>query len=136
MSLKAFKKWYEDQKDTVEFKVEHNKNEFAIELNRLMEDQGIKRIDLAARIERTPAYMTKVLRGDANLTIDTMTRFADAVGAELCLHLSPIGATTRWFDVFGANEEPKRSDEDEQVVNESVLAWVESSHREAGIAAH
>jgi transcriptional regulator with XRE-family HTH domain len=63
--------------------------EFTEELCRCMATQGITRADLARRMNVSPAFITRVLRGDCNFTIETMTKLARAVGSELRLHLEP-----------------------------------------------
>jgi transcriptional regulator with XRE-family HTH domain len=63
-----------------------------------MGERKISRSALAARIGHSPAYVTKVLRGDANFTAATMTKLARAMGAEVRIHLAPIGSRTTWFD--------------------------------------
>lgn len=62
---------------------------FTEELHRLAVDAGLTRTELARRLEVSPAYITKVFRGDVNFTIETMVRLARAVGAEVQIHLRP-----------------------------------------------
>ena len=38
----------------------------------VMEEQGISRDELAKRLGKTPAFVTKLLRGDNNLTLRTL----------------------------------------------------------------
>jgi transcriptional regulator with XRE-family HTH domain len=45
-----------------------------------MERQGVTRSELARRLNVTPAYVTKLLRGHANLTVGTMAKVAFALG--------------------------------------------------------
>jgi transcriptional regulator with XRE-family HTH domain len=54
--------------------------QFTDELNRSMVAQGISRAELARRIGASPAYVTKIMRGDANLTLASMVKLAGAVG--------------------------------------------------------
>lgn len=126
MSLKAFKKWRKERKDSVGFKVEHNKNGFAIELECFMRRKNIKRVDLAERAGFTPAYVTKVLRGDANFTIESMTKLASAVDAELCLHLAPVGMTSHWFDSYVNTESAYavRSEEQRKNIDVAIHSWL------------
>lgn len=72
--------------------------EFTEELSRWMGEKRISRSALAAKIGHSPAYVTKVLRGDANFTAATMTKLARAMGAEVRIHLAPIGSRTTWYD--------------------------------------
>ncbi|HEV2852671.1 MAG TPA: helix-turn-helix transcriptional regulator [Thermoanaerobaculia bacterium] len=79
--------------------------EFTEELSRWMTERKISRSALAAKIGHSPAYVTKVLRGDANFTAATMTKLARAVGAEVRVHLAPTGSRTAWYDQHAAETE-------------------------------
>lgn len=46
----------------------------------------------------SPAYVTKVLSGSENFTIETMTKLALAVGGKVRVHIADIDADTRWLD--------------------------------------
>ncbi len=54
-----------------------------------MERHGISRAELARRIGRSPAYVTKILRGTTNFTLETMTRVSQAVGCDLHIEINP-----------------------------------------------
>jgi transcriptional regulator with XRE-family HTH domain len=45
-----------------------------------LEDQGLKRKELAARLGVSPTYVTNVFRGHANLSIESLAKFAFALG--------------------------------------------------------
>lgn len=79
---------------------EHAKLDFAMDLERLMDRQQLRKLDIATRLGTSPSYITKVMRGDANLTIDSMVRLARAVGGTLHLHIASQEAKVRWFDVL------------------------------------
>lgn len=53
-----------------------------------MDQQGITRKDLARLLGKSPAYVTKILRGNTNFTLDSMVRIAQALGAEFHPQLS------------------------------------------------
>ncbi len=73
-------------------------NEFAIELGRRMKARGVTRADLARRLGTSQAYVTKVLGGTTNFTIETMAKLAMALDGTLHLHISDSHVTTRWAD--------------------------------------
>ncbi|MBK8536088.1 MAG: helix-turn-helix transcriptional regulator [Candidatus Competibacteraceae bacterium] len=87
-----------EQRD--DYWAEHAKLDFAIDLKRLMDRQQLRKTDLATRLGVSPAYITRVMRGDANLTIDSMVRLARAAGGTLHLHIASQSAKVRWFDVL------------------------------------
>ena len=78
--------------------------EFTEELCRVMEEQGVSRAELARRVETSPAYITKILRGSTNFTLATMIKLAGALGLDVRLHLAPRGSRTVWKDELGAPE--------------------------------
>lgn len=65
--------------------------EFTDAVVRKMDELGLSRRALAAKIHASPAYVTKILRGDANFTLRSMTKLAHAVDSVLCIHLAPLG---------------------------------------------
>jgi transcriptional regulator with XRE-family HTH domain len=64
---------------------------FTEELSSWMEQNGVSRSELAAQIGVSAPYVTKILKGNVNFTIGTMVKLARAVGADLDLHLKPMG---------------------------------------------
>ena len=58
---------------------------------REMERQGLSRAELARRLNATPAYVTKLLRGKVNFTLATMMRLARAL--DIGLHVELGGGT-------------------------------------------
>jgi len=58
-------------------KVTHS---FAISLNNMMAEKNVTKTDLANKVGVSKAYITKVLRGEANFTVETMVKFAMALG--------------------------------------------------------
>ena len=73
--------------------------DFTEELFGLMEREGVSRPELARRIGTSPAYVTKILRGNAHFTLTAMVRLARALGAELRLQLKPGEAPAIGVDV-------------------------------------
>ena len=82
---------------------------FTEELLALMEAQNITRAELARRVGVSPAYITKVFRGTVNLTLETMSRLALAVGASVRLHVARLDQRTNWHDVPVARERQDRT---------------------------
>ena len=56
---------------------------FTENLNREMERQAISRAELAKRLGTSRAYVTRVMQGDVNFTLETMVKLALAVGARI-----------------------------------------------------
>ncbi|MCP3958330.1 MAG: helix-turn-helix transcriptional regulator [bacterium] len=55
----------------------------------LMEEQKSTRSELARRLGTTPAYVTKILRGNANFTLASMVKLARVFGTDLRIELTP-----------------------------------------------
>ncbi len=54
--------------------------EVARRISNAMEEQGMSRAELARKLGVSPAYITKVLRGHENFSIQTLARIAFALG--------------------------------------------------------
>lgn len=88
-----------DLDDSVEYWAEGTVMDFTEELAKIMNDNGISRTELANRIGSSKSYVTKVFGGQANFTVETMTKLALAVNHVVRVHVSPKDARTRWIDV-------------------------------------
>ena len=63
--------------------------DFSIELHNLMTRRNLSKKDLAEELGTTQAYITKVFRGKANFTIESMVRLTRAIGGDLNIHITP-----------------------------------------------
>ena len=115
MSVKDQLLWFKNLKDSPSFMAESNKIGFACEIERALAANGISQNKLADMIGVTPAYVSKVLKGDANLTIETMTKFSDAIGKVLHLYLANKGAKVEWVETFTDVESPVSSIDKETI---------------------
>lgn len=95
-----FASLFDSARETPEFHVERASLEFTEEVIARMEALGISRAELARRLGTSPAYITKLLRGTTNFTLDTMIRIARILGCTLRTHLQPDGTRSQWFDVL------------------------------------
>lgn len=105
MSMDALN-WFIGLENDQDYCVESAKIDFAVALEHLMESQGLRKVDLAERIGASSAYITKVMRGDANLTIRTMALLARAAGGKLCIHVARDSAKVRWVESFSSPKMP------------------------------
>lgn len=80
MTTAALVKWFDslavDQAEKI-------KVDFAVSIDKAIKDQHLTRKDVAKKLHTSPAWVTKVLRGDVNLTIESMAKLCEAVGFEL-----------------------------------------------------
>lgn len=92
MKRRSFDELYQEAEQAEEFWVAGAILELTEEVVRRMEEQSVSRSELARRLGTSPAYVTKLLRGNANLTLATMVRLARALESELHCHLTPARA--------------------------------------------
>lgn len=93
------KKLLREIASTEEFHVETAKLQFAIELKRVMERDGLSNAELADRLGVSRPMVSKVLKGDANLTIETMVRVAKCLNGQLYLKILRDGCDARLFEI-------------------------------------
>lgn len=87
----------ENAKQGDSYWVEKAKLGFAMALERWRRDSGLSNTELAAKIGTSPAYITKVFRGDTNFTIETMSKLARACGGQLDIQIIDTRAqASRW----------------------------------------
>ncbi len=91
--------WLAEVEKTPEYAAEHVKMDFAVGVERRMEQAGVTRAELARRLGTSAAAVTVALRGDANLTIDRMVRMAHALDATVHVHLAAKTCRVKWYEV-------------------------------------
>lgn len=99
--------WLEDLLDSEIADIGRVKDVFAKALERLMDEEGMTRKDLAGRLMVTQPYVTKLLRGDANLSIKTMVKAARAFNSEIDLKIvrKNVACTDKeWIDLKYASD--------------------------------
>ena len=89
MSATSFKQLFEEAERMPEFWEEGAILDFTEALSVAMEEQGVTRTELARRLGTSQAYITRVLSGNANFTLKTMSKLALALGMQLDVGLSP-----------------------------------------------
>ena len=87
--------WAAATRHSPELAVEHAKLDFALALERLMALQGVNQAELSRRMGTSAAAVSVAMRGDANLTIERMVRFAAALDSVVHVHLAPRGENAR-----------------------------------------
>jgi transcriptional regulator with XRE-family HTH domain len=77
---------------------------FTESLLKLMGDD-VSQAELARRVGVSRGYISRVFRGVENLTLETITKLAVAVGGSVRLHVAPQEHLTRWTDVPAVNDD-------------------------------
>jgi transcriptional regulator with XRE-family HTH domain len=100
MRRPSFHELYRRAEKTDAYWTERAILDFTVALHTLMKARGLTKADLARRLGTSPAYLTKVFRGDANFTIASMVRLVRALRGRLQLQVTADEARTQWFDVL------------------------------------
>jgi transcriptional regulator with XRE-family HTH domain len=116
----SFKQLFEEARRHDDYWTEGLIVDFTEELARWMKEKKVSRSDLAARIGHSPAYITKVLRGNANFTAATMAKLAKAVGAEVRIHLAPSESRTTWYDQATTRPQEAREEGGPELLEKSA----------------
>jgi transcriptional regulator with XRE-family HTH domain len=80
---KSFKELFAKAKDSAEYWAELAALDFTANLQQTMQALNVTRTELAARIDTSPAYVTKVMNGSTNFTLKTMAILAHALGQKV-----------------------------------------------------
>lgn len=89
MKKKSFKELFDQAKRRDTYWVTSLIVDFTEGLHKIMEVNGVSRSELARRLGVSPAYITKVLRGNVNFTLDSMVRLVRTAGGEVSLQVAP-----------------------------------------------
>lgn len=103
-NLERYRRFLQEARKSVDYWVSGPITEFAEDIWRLMEEQKVSRAELARRLGTSRAYVTKLLGGNANFTLQTMTKVAMALGATVHVHVADQKAVTRWIDELPVEE--------------------------------
>jgi transcriptional regulator with XRE-family HTH domain len=126
---KNLSKWIEDSKKNDSYWFEAAKLDFAMSLEKQRKSAEMSYSDLAKKLETSAAYISKVFRGDSNLTIESMVKLARTTGGELRIEIThqPELATeavveshapTVWANVIRLPVEKNR-----RSATEAVSSW-------------
>lgn len=86
--MTSFKQLNRQIRETDSYWIESAKLNFAIGLGDLMETAQLSRTDFAAKLGTSPAYISKIFRGDVNFTIESMVKLVRSLGGRLHLKVA------------------------------------------------
>lgn len=96
MSAEKYAEFLDETQQSLDYWTEGAILDFTEGLWCAMKRRGLSRSGLARELGTSPAYITKVLRGNANFTLRTMTKLARALNTVLHLHVADEGIVVRW----------------------------------------
>lgn len=89
MGTPELKQKLEAARNTFDYRLEKVLFEVAEQVCKLIESQRITRSELAQRLSVSPAYITKLLNGNPNLTIKSLLRLSDVLGQTIDIRFAP-----------------------------------------------
>lgn len=95
----TFRELFKSARNTLPYLLEGAIIEFTEHVMGRMKSLNFSRTDLAAKLGSSSAYVTKVLKGDTNFTLESMVKISDALDSELRLELVPKTTVIIWAEV-------------------------------------
>jgi transcriptional regulator with XRE-family HTH domain len=95
---KALRQFVADARETDSYWVEATKLQFAMALEQRRKGAGMTCKALAEKIGASGAYISKVFRGDTNMTIESMVKLARATGGHLVVRIADSQAQAHLWD--------------------------------------
>ena len=95
MNIETLREKINAARGTFDYRLEKILLQLGEDLCLLMEHQQLNRTQLAERMGVSPAYITKILDGNPNLTIKSLLKLSDALGRELTVQFAPKAAQQR-----------------------------------------
>lgn len=110
--MASFKELFKNAKKTDSYWTEKTILDFSIELHDIMKKRGLSKKEFAEKLGKSQAYVTKVFRGNANFTIETMVKLVRALDGDLSLHIIPKEEkitpkkekSSTWLRIVGKNK--------------------------------
>ncbi|WP_310642861.1 helix-turn-helix transcriptional regulator [Limnohabitans sp.] len=103
--------------------IEQAKIDFALALDLQRKRQNMTLGELAQKLGTSPAYITKVFRGDCNFTIETMVKMATATGTQLDIQLKTAPTAHKLWQVTATRRPQLRLVEQQTVTTVSTATW-------------
>lgn len=77
------------------YQIDRLKVEISERIYKAMKEQDVSNAELARRLGKSRAYVTKLLRGTTNFTLESLVRIARALSCQVGLELLPNAAQTK-----------------------------------------
>lgn len=102
MSRSSSTKCVEESVAALDFQLVHAKLAFAVQLKKAMDREGVTPSELAKRLEVSRPMVSKLLSGEANVTIDTMVKAAYRLRSRLYLNLANEHASPTFVATYSS----------------------------------
>src|SRR5207248_1599985 len=107
--------------ETEAFDKEVARSEVSDLIDSLMKKEGVKKAELAKRLGKSRAYVTKILQGNANFTLDTLVLIARALGYKFAPVFLPKAEWDSTVEVH-LSTKPIRTKPKEKLANDDYIA--------------
>ncbi|HYX25253.1 MAG TPA: helix-turn-helix transcriptional regulator [Thermoanaerobaculia bacterium] len=104
--LSTYREFVKSVRSSIGYWKSYSLLQFTLAITRVMRLDKVSGRKLAARLGISAAQVSKVLQGNENITIETMAKFADALGAAVHIHVAKKGVHVQWQEL--SEGEPSR----------------------------
>jgi transcriptional regulator with XRE-family HTH domain len=88
---------------SIEYQAETLSQTFADQLWNAVSAQKIRQAEVARRAHVSRQFLTRVFKGDQNLTLKTIAKLANAADQRVYLHLAPADIECEWHRFYKAD---------------------------------
>jgi transcriptional regulator with XRE-family HTH domain len=82
------------------YNVEEAKIDIAEQISLAMQKQNVSKAELSRRLGKSRAYVSKILQGGANFTIESLVKILDALDCTFDFRVLPRRTMVYWQDPF------------------------------------
>lgn len=95
-SSEQFATMFNQLNESSTYRLEGLKLEITEQIYVAMQRQGISKAELARRLGSSKAYVTKILQGDVNFTLETLNKLSQLLGCDLSIVFEQKGSVLHW----------------------------------------
>lgn len=100
MTSKRFQRLLDEARKQDDYWIHDAIHEFTEGLYSLMVRRDVSKSELARRIDSSPAYITKVMRGNTNFTLASMVRLVRALGGQVKVNVCADEDWAQWVHIY------------------------------------
>lgn len=129
---KALKAFVDKARASDSYWVEAAKLHFAVSLDRQRDAAGLTYKNVADKLGTSAAYVSKVFRGDTNVTIETMVKLARATGGRLDVQVvDEASKQFSWDECFSSLEQARTSSVSSTRTTATIIDFPAATNDEA-----
>ncbi len=115
----TFRELFQAARKSLTYKVEGAIIEFTEQICERMLAMKMSKAELASKLGSSAPYITKLLKGGTNFTLESMVKVSDALDSDVRIEVVPRFTIQDWIDVT----------EDQSEMTVERLAWANRSHK-------